>query len=187
MEKRPEINPDKVLKIIITGPESTGKTLIAKYLSSYFHTEHVPEYAREYVEKLQRRYRLDDVIHIAKKQVELEREYLEKASGILFYDTFLIITRTWLHLVYKEVPAWIDDVIRQGKWDLFLLCNYDIPWISDPVRENPGAMRIKLFEMYRDQIRKLGIPYTVISGSGDVRYANALAAVQEFLATAREE
>lgn len=187
MEKRPEINRDKVLRIIITGPESTGKTLITEYLSDYFHTVYVPEYAREFVENLQRRYSYDDVIHIAKKQVELERELLEKASGILFYDTFLIITRTWLQLVFKQVPVWIDDLIRQGEWDLFLLCNYDIPWVSDPVRENPGAMRIKLFEMYRNQIGQLGIPYTVISGSGDVRYANALAAVQEFLATSRED
>ncbi|MBL7113263.1 MAG: ATP-binding protein [Bacteroidales bacterium] len=181
MEKRPDISPDKVTKIIITGPESTGKTLITSYLADYFNAEYVPEYAREYIEKLQGHYQYDDVIHIARKQIELEKEFLERAGRVLFYDTFLIITKVWLQVVYQDVPLWLDDYIHQGDWDLFLLCKYDIPWEDDPVRENPGEMRIKLFDMYHHEIKQLGIPCKVITGMGEERYNNALSAVQETL------
>jgi len=152
---------------------------MTRYLADYYNTVYVPEYARDYVEKLQCNYQYSDVVHIAKKQVELEQELLERASRILFYDTFLIITRIWLQVVYQEVPSWIDDYIRQGDWDLFLLCKYDIPWEDDPVRENPGEKRIKLFDMYYQEIEKLGIPCKVITGIGEERYLNALKAVQE--------
>lgn len=185
MEKRPEIKPEKKARIIITGPESTGKTGITKYLSEFYNTVYVPEYAREYVEKLRRRYTYEDVAHIARKQIELEKELYDRARGILFYDTFLVLTRTWFQVVYKDVPAWIDDHIREGGWDLFLLCKYDIPWEKDPVRENPGEMRRKLFDMYHEQIRQLGIPCRIITGSGDTRYSNALKAVREFMGTGR--
>ena len=179
MEKRPDIKPDHVFKIIITGPESTGKTLIARHLSNCYNTVYIPEYAREYIEKLQGKYHYDDVVHIARKQIELEHEFLERADRILFYDTSLIITRVWLQVVYNDVPSWLDDYIRQSEWDLFLLCKYDIPWEADPIRENPGEMRIKLYDMYYHEIKQLGIPCKIITGKGEERYKNALSAVQE--------
>jgi len=179
MEKRPGINPDTIKRIIITGPESTGKTLMTRYLADYYNTVFVPEYAREYIEKLQGNYRYSDVIHIARKQIELEQELIERAHRILFYDTFLIITKIWMQVVYQDVPSWVDDYIRHGSWDLFLLCDYDIPWEADPVRENSGEMRIKLFNMYQQEIKKLGVPCKVITGIGQERYTNALTAVQE--------
>jgi len=152
--------------------------MITRHLANHYNTVYVPEYSREYVEKLQRKYRLDDVIHIAQKQIELEKELQGRANQILFYDTFLIITKIWLQVVFQIVPAWLEDYIRHGEWDLFLLCNYDIPWEEDPVRENPGDMRIKLFDMYRDEISRLGIPCKIISGTGEERYSNALSAVK---------
>ncbi len=155
--------------------------MITRYLSDYFNAIYVPEYAREYIENLQGKYQYGDVLHIARKQIEIEKELLERAGRVLFYDTFLIITKVWLQVVFQDVPLWLKDYIQQGDWDLFLLCNHDIPWEQDPVRENPGEMRIKLFDMYHNEIRKLGIPCRIISGMGEERFKNALSAVQEAL------
>ena len=83
--------------------------MITRHLANHYNTVYVPEYSREYVEKLQRKYRLDDVIHIAQKQIELEKELQGRANQILFYDTFLIITKIWLQVVFQIVPAWLED------------------------------------------------------------------------------
>lgn len=181
MEK--EINTDKgrIIKIVITGPESTGKTLLTEFLADHYHTVCVPEYAREYIGGLSGPYSYEDVEHIAIKQIELERIYLEKAERILFYDTWLIITKTWFQVVFGRYPEWVDHKIRESSIDLYLLCYYDIPWIPDRLRENPGAMRKKLFNIYQDEINKSAVPFGIIRGKGFERYQNALKIVDQIL------
>ncbi|MEE4196729.1 MAG: ATP-binding protein [Bacteroidales bacterium] len=169
-----------IRKVVIIGPESTGKTDLAEYLAKSFHSDWVPEYARDYIQTLNRPYSLADVEHIARKQIELEKEYLIKANHWLFYDTYLIITKIWFQLVYRKVPSWLNTKIQESTIDLFLLCNTDIPWIPDSVRENGGEMREKLFEIYKHELEKYQFPYKVISGTGDRRKQNAIDAVKDF-------
>ncbi|MDA3779506.1 MAG: ATP-binding protein [Bacteroidales bacterium] len=165
-------------KIVLIGAESTGKTELAKFLAEYFNTSWVPEYAREYIENLMHRYTYDDVIYIARKQVELEKEYLKKTNSILFYDTFLIITKVWLEVVYGKCPDWIIDNINESKIDLFLLCNNDIPWINDSVRENGGEMRDKLFNIYRKELEYFNFNFEIISGIDNERKHNAIRIIE---------
>lgn len=173
-------NEKSIKRIVLIGAESTGKTELAEFLAKKFNTVWVPEYARVYVEKLNRPYNYDDVVFIAKKQVELENDFFLKANKILFYDTYLIITKIWFKLVYNKIPDWIDPYLKNSNIDLFLLCNNDLPWVSDPVRENGGEMRNKLYEIYKNELEELGFNYKVVKGTGEERFNHALNYVNDF-------
>ena len=168
---------EAVRKIVISGPESTGKTSLAEYLSQHFEGQYIREYAREYITALKRPYNYDDVVHIAEMQVRQEKEMLGKAGRYLFYDTYLVITKVWFRVVFDRYPRWLDEYLRDSGIDLFLLCYPDLPWIPDPVRENPGEMRMKLFDMYKNEAEHFGFPVVVITGNERLRYQNGIRAV----------
>ena len=178
MEERAK---QRVTKIILIGPESTGKTDLSEFLSEQFNTVSVPEFSRKYIEELKRPYSYKDVEYIAQQQISLEKEYLPKANNILFYDTYLIITKIWFKIVYNKIPEWIEHKIRNCNIDFFLLCNTDIPWVPDSVRENGGEMREKLFEIYKDELIHYGFNYRIIEGKGEERFNNALIHIKEFI------
>ncbi len=176
-----------LIRIVITGPECTGKSTLSADLALHYNTVFIPEYAREYVEKLSRPYTYEDVVHIAETQIRQEEEYEKKANGLLFYDTYLIITKVWFDVVYKKRPQWIDEKLKKNHIDLFLLCNTDIPWMPDAVRENGGEMREKLFRIYRQQLEYYGCNYVVISGKGYERFRHAMEAVELLLIQKKEK
>jgi nicotinamide riboside kinase len=169
----------RVCKIVITGPESTGKTELTGQLARHFHGRRVNEYARSYVERLTRPYNYLDVLHIARIQ---EKEQMQKWTApkqFVFYDTDLIITKVWLDLVYGGSPKWIEKAVRESAIDLYLLCNTDIPWIPDKVRENGGEMRHRLFEIYQSEINRFGFDCRIISGTGKIRIRQAIQIVNK--------
>ena len=169
-------------KIILTGAESTGKTTLAKHLAKHYKTIWLPEYAREYVENLDRDYNYDDVLNIAKKQIELEREYSQKANKLFFVDTSLIITKVWFDVVYNNCPEWIDDEIKKENDELYLLCNNDIKWIADEVRENGGEKREELFKIYEQELIYYRKDYKIIKGGNfEKRFESAVNIIDEFL------
>ena len=167
----------KFKKVVVTGPESTGKTALCRQLSEHFSTVYIPEYARTYVKDLNRPYNYFDIEHIARKQVELEKEFASKANSYLFYDTYLIITKIWFIWCYQRFPEWVDNAITESKVDIFLLLNTDIQWEDDGIRENPGLNRQKLFSLYQAELENLNQKYCVIGGRGNVRFDNALKAL----------
>jgi nicotinamide riboside kinase len=168
-----------MFKVVVTGPESTGKTEICKFLAASFETEFIPEYAREYIASLNRPYTFEDVERIARAQVEQLRQHQDGNLPILFLDTYLIITKVWFREVYGVIPDWIDNSLAEAGIDLFLLCYYDIEWIPDPLRENPDPRRALLYESYLKEIEQLGRPYAIIKGRGGQRFGNAKKAVRE--------
>ena len=169
-------------KIIITGPESTGKTTLAKQLAEHYNTLWLPEFARTYIESLKRKYNYNDIIYIAKEQIKLEKEYLKKANKILFVDTGLIITKIWFKEVYNKYPNWLNNAIKYQNADFFLLCNYDIPWVDDSVRENgSNEIREYLFNQYKKEIEKNKFNYKIISNLDDKRLENALKIIDELI------
>ncbi len=171
----------KKIKIVITGAESTGKTTLTKYLAKYYNSLYIKEYAREYVENLNRTYNYNDVVHIAKKQTELENEYLNKTDKILFVDTSLIITKVWFEVVFGKKPLWFKEKLIENFADFYLLCNNDLNWISDNVRENSGKMRQVLYETYKKNLEKYKLNYRIVAGKGNVRFKNAVKLVNTFL------
>ncbi|MCK9413331.1 MAG: ATP-binding protein [Prolixibacteraceae bacterium] len=161
-------------KIVITGPESTGKTTLAEELARKLNASLIPEYARSYIEKLDRPYNISDVEIIARHQVDEEKRFSETGeSGILLMDTWLIVTKIWFEVVFGEAPAWIEKHISTDEIDLFLVCAPDIPWVADPVRENGGEMRLILFDRYIEEIEKQGFVYETVTGFGKIRLNNA--------------
>jgi NadR type nicotinamide-nucleotide adenylyltransferase len=177
MEKGTEDPVGKIIRVVITGPECTGKSTLAKQLARHFNSVHIPEYAREYITNLGRPYEFDDVMHIAEVQLKQAYEWANRANKIIFLDTYLIITKVWFEIVYGHYPGWIDEELTRKTIDLYLLCNTSIPWTADTVRENGGEMREKLYCRYMSELEKLGCNYVVISGIGPKRLNRAIEAV----------
>lgn len=149
-------------------------------LAETFGGLYVSEYAREYVEHLTGQYTFGDVEAIARKQIEQYVQAKESSVEFVFFDTWLIITKVWFEWVFGRVPVWIDDAIQDCPVDLYLLCRPDLPWEADPVRENGGENRIKLFNAYRDELIRRGFSFVEIGGVGEDRIQNAVQAVRYF-------
>ena len=168
-------------KIAILGPESTGKSELAKALATYYKGEWVPEYAREYVEKLGRKYTYDDVCHIAatqRKDIDLFENKTQ--SDCVFFDTELIITKIWFEYCFGEVPQFLTNAMEKPVFDFYLLCDYDLEWIPDPVREH-GDDRAYFFNLYKAEIEKTKRPFAIVSGTGEGRVLNAIKAIENYL------
>jgi NadR type nicotinamide-nucleotide adenylyltransferase len=167
-----------MIRISVTGPESTGKSWLAERLASRYSSPWVPEYAREYLETLRRPYTYDDILQIARTQYE--REKAACSSGMVFCDTDFLVTAIWCQVKYGRCHPWITRMLESEPYDLYLLCNIDLPWEYDPLREHP-EMRADLFTLYRNRLDALGFNYRVVSGTGAERLRNAADFVDEIL------
>lgn len=155
--------------IVITGPESTGKSTLTNELAGIYQGIAIPEYARQYIVTLQRPYNYSDVELIARKQVEEFNNISTIPGQFFFLDTYLIITKVWFEVVFGHFPTWMEKEIRKSKIDLFLLCEPDIPWEPDSVRENGGEMRNWLYDSYKQNLNKYMFNYEIVNGLGPER------------------
>jgi NadR type nicotinamide-nucleotide adenylyltransferase len=167
----------EIMRIAITGPESTGKSWLAEQLAGRFRTVWVPEFARAYLEGKGGHYDYEDIVRIARGQKALEQKLLPEANQYLFCDTDPLVTRVWSEVVYGKCDPWILKEIRENPYDVYLLCYPDLPWEPDPLRENPDD-RDRLFELYKQTLEDEGLPYTVIKGAGNERLKNAVRAIE---------
>ena len=171
------------MKIALIGPESVGKTTIGQRLAEQLSGVFVEEYARGYVERLGRDYTEADVEHIAKVQIaQLSADY---PSDPVFFDTDLIITRVWFEHRWGRCPEFVTEGIDQHWVDAYLLFRPDLPFVSDPVRENPD-IREQLYDRYLELIRQTRLPYRIVSGQGEERLRCALRATSDLCSSPRE-
>ena len=149
-----------MFKIGIIGPESSGKSTLAKYLAKRYNGLLSPEYAREFVEaKGTTDVTYDEVCFIARHQIE----QLKSIGELIIFDTELIVTKVWFDYAFGRVPEWLEAAIRTYKMDVYLLCKPDIPWKQDGARYNGrNEIRQELFERYEQEIQTLDIPYYII-------------------------
>ncbi|MFK7906344.1 MAG: AAA family ATPase [Chitinophagales bacterium] len=175
MQKKPS---NSILKVVLTGPESTGKSTLSKKLAAHYQTVCVPEYARFYIAALDRPYNSEDILQIAKGQLESEDEFSPKANKILFLDTALLVPKIWSEVAYGFCPDWIENELISRHYDLYLLMSPDIDWQPDPQREHPH-FRVQLFEMYKEELQKLHTPYILIEGTYKNRFNTAIQAIEE--------
>ena len=180
MKTKDTINNIKTKKIVLTGPESVGKTTLTKYLSEYYKVPCIYEIARTYLNNNGIHYTQKDVLQIAKLQIKQEKELLKSKHNLIFIDTDLINIKIWLQVVYNNCPNWIDDYLKNYPASLHLLLYYDLPWEYDPLRENPNK-RAELFEMYLTEIQQYKMPYVVIKGNFQQRNLMAVEAVEKII------
>ena len=168
-----------MIRISVTGPESTGKSWLAQHLAEHYKTHWVPEYARKYLESINRLYTYDDILFIARNQFK-EENALAQNNELLFCDTDFCVTTIWCNVKYGKCHPWITEKLERNHYNLYLLCDIDLPWQYDPLREHP-EMRATLLGMYKDLLANHGFKYRIVSGTGDDRLHNAIAFVDEYL------
>jgi NadR type nicotinamide-nucleotide adenylyltransferase len=171
-------------KIVVIGPESTGKSTLCEQLAKHYNTEWVKEYAREYLLKNGTDYTFDDLLIIAKGQLNLEDSSASnnEQQSTLFIDTDMYVMKVWCEFVFNKCHRWILDQIAERKYDLYLLCNVDLPWVKDELREYPDLeSRQKLYHIYKDILVNQQVPWIDISGKYDERLQKAIDGVNKIL------
>lgn len=173
-------------KIVVVGPESTGKSSICEGLAAHFHASWVPEYAREYLLRHGTDYRYEDLMTIARGQLALEDEAVEaamsKGDPLIFIDTDMYVMKVWGEFVFGRCDSWILDRINERRYDAYLLPRTDLPWVRDELREYPDLLsRDKLFHIYRDILINQSTPWAEIGGQGRQRLDAAITAVNRLL------
>lgn len=162
-----------MIKISITGPESTGKSWLSRTLAQVFDTIWVPEFARTYLTHINRPYTLDDVIFIAQQQRLAENIAACQQPELLFCDTDIIVCKIWCEVKYGFCPYEIQRLRQEDDYDIYLLTYIDLPWTYDPLREHPH-FRHQLFELYLNELQQSGHPYEIVSGIHGQRLKNAV-------------
>jgi NadR type nicotinamide-nucleotide adenylyltransferase len=158
-------------KIVVIGPESTGKTTLCEQLAAHYKTSWCPEFAREYLMEKGMDYNYDDLMAIAYGQLELEDMLLlEARNGVYFVDTDMYVMKVWCEVVFEKCHSWILKQIATRRYDLYLLCNTELPWVADELREYPDLLtRQKLFHMYKDIVVNSGTPWVEITSATHVQ------------------
>jgi NadR type nicotinamide-nucleotide adenylyltransferase len=170
----------KLIRIAITGPESTGKSTLAKQLADYYHTMWVPEYARKYLDQLNRPYDEKDLVKIATGQIQAEDEAELSANKFLFCDTELTVIKIWsLHKFGKADPFIISED-RKRSYDFYLLLDIDLPWEYDPQREHPEKRKY-FFDWFEEELKAKGVDYKIIKGNQEKRFQNARKLLDPFI------
>lgn len=155
------------MNYVLTGPESSGKTTLALELAKVLNGTYVPEYARKYMEHLDRPYVKNDLLVIAKEQFRIQEASKQSGANLIF-DTDLLTIRIWSDEKYKECDSWILNKLKVNKDFVYVLCKPDFPWQPDPQRENPTD-QMRLFELYEAELIKMEVRFVVATGSNSER------------------
>ncbi|MDQ6528005.1 DUF4301 family protein [Flavobacterium sp. LHD-85] len=188
MEKDLRQQKTTIIKIALFGPESTGKTTLAKQLADYYETEWVPEFARDYLqEKWEENKHIcvaDDMMPIAYGQTALENEKLVNANKYLFCDTNLMVTKVFSEMYYGFCDPLLNEAALKHEYDLFFLTDIDVPWEKDDIRDTPEG-RETVFSVFKQTLIDTKKPFITLSGDKETRLAKATAIIDE-LTTAKE-
>lgn len=190
-----ETPSDAPLRIVVIGPESTGKSTLCEELAQCYAATWCPEFAREYLLTYGMEYDFDDLLTIAKGQLAMEDEYAVLASKewgqqvgkrtsspLLFVDTNMYVMKVWAEYVFSNCHSFIIDQIVERKYDLYLLCNTDLPWVKDELREYPDLQtRQELYLMYKDILINQDVPWVDISGDDEERLQSAIRGIYQNL------
>ncbi len=180
-----------IIKVVVIGPESTGKSSLCEQLANHYNTEWVKEYAREYLLTNGTEYSYDHLLEIAKSQLDLENAAIQlvenkttnisesnSTSQIILLDTNMYVLKVWCEFVFEKCHPWILNQIVENSYDLYLLCDVDLPWVKDELREYPDLeIREKLYHHYKDLLVNQSTPWVNISGNYQQRLDNAINAI----------
>jgi NadR type nicotinamide-nucleotide adenylyltransferase len=176
---------NKLKKIVVIGPESTGKSTLCTALSKAYNTIWCEEYAREYLSKKGTDYNFENLLTIAKGQIANEEKATEKAiqenKTHLIIDTDMYVMKVWCEYVFNNCHPYILEEISKRKYDLYLLCDIDLPWTPDEMREYPDEQpRKELFALYKELLQNQETPWEIVSGIGEARTKNAIKYIDQY-------
>ncbi|XLS28828.1 AAA family ATPase [Flavobacteriaceae bacterium M23B6Z8] len=185
MEETLKQQPSNIIKVVLYGPESTGKTTLSRQLAAHYNTLWVPEYARDYLQqKWDREQKIcepHDLIPIAEGQIKMENELTRKVSEILICDTDLLETKVYSEAYYVgSCDPLLEKYALENKYNLYLLTNIDIPWEKDDLRDKPDK-RKEMFIFFKSALDKYQRPYILIKGDRDERFKTAVASIDKLL------
>lgn len=164
--------------VVLTGPESSGKTTLCRLLAAEYGTSWVPEQARSYLMATGGRYKEEDLVYIAERQRRVMAVRARRAKDYLFCDTGALVLRIWSEVRYGRVAPALERALAALPVPVaYILCKPDMPWAPDPLREHPDG-RAGLFELYLSQLGGMSVPYLIAAGSP----AERVGQVQRFLA-----
>lgn len=184
MEEALRQTNNSCIKIVLFGPECTGKTTLAKQLAEHYNTLWVPEFSREYAEeKLLKNEELTkgDVLPIAIGQMQLENNYSEKATNVLFCDTNLLETQLYSEMIYNGFcPNTVKHYAASNTYDLYILTTADIPWEEDQIRSSLDK-RNQMFIEFKNVLDNMSLPYIIVSGNKELRLSKAINHIEKLL------
>ena len=167
-----------MFRVAITGPESSGKTTLAKMLAEHYKVDYAEEFARDYLTARNGEYNQSDLDTIAKGQLESIQNL--KRDKLLLTDTEMLVVKIWSEFRYHTCSPFIMDVYHDQQYDLYILCDVDIAYEEDPLRENPDDRSI-LFKLYESALKEKGGNYIVCSGDENERFSHAIVAIDNFM------
>ena len=175
---------NKLKKIVVLGPESTGKSTLCDALSKHYQTIWCEEYARAYLSKNGTAYTYENLLTIAEGQIANEERATQKAiqenKSHLIIDTDMYVMKVWCEYVFNNCHPYILDQISKRQYDAYLLCDIDLPWTADEMREYPDEQpRKELFALYKELLMNQNTPWGIVSGTGEARTKNAINLINE--------
>ena len=174
-------------KIVLTGPESTGKTSLLILLKERYKNALIcGEYARIFIDELDRDYVQNDLVMIAKGQINLEKTLGKEGKDFMICDTDLLTIKIWSEYKYGTCDKWILKHLEKSKPDFYFLCGIDVPWTYDPQREHPKE-RERLFAIYELELNKLNVPFMILEGGKEERFLKAISQIDMLLDTLPNE
>ncbi|ASV30481.1 AAA family ATPase [Maribacter cobaltidurans] len=185
MEEKYRQQPSDILKVVLFGPESTGKTTLSEQLARHYNTVWVPEYAREYLQNKWNNERKtcepEDLLPIAEGQMQLENDLTKKATEILICDTDLLETKVYSEAYYVgDCDPTLEKYAIENTYDLYLLTYIDIPWEADDLRDKPNE-REEMFEYFRATLEKYNRNFIILKGNKKERLKLAVEHIDNLL------
>lgn len=191
----------QVKKIVVLGPESTGKSFLCAQLATHYQTQWVLEYARDFLLANGKAYTQEDLYTIAMGQLASEDAAIKSVQSSkiatvatftqpahtpdkqfypLLIDTDMYVMKVWSEIVFNQCDNRILNAIAQRSYDLYLLCDTDLPWVADELREYPDIeMRQTIFQYYKDAMLNQPVPFVIISGNYEERFTTAVKAIEQ--------
>lgn len=185
MEKELRQSPIDLVKVVLFGPESTGKTTLSDQLARHYNTVWVEEYARPYLQKVWNQERRTcepkDIMPIAYGQMALENRLAKRADRLLICDTDLLETKVYSEEYYGGfVDPLLEKAAQENNYDLYFLTYIDTPWVADDLRDRP-EQRLEMFNAFKNALEKYNRPYILLKGDKETRLKTAVEAIDNLL------
>ncbi len=185
MEEKLKQKRSNCIKIVLFGPESTGKTTLSKELATHYNTEWVPEFARDYLQKKWDEERevcsYEDLLPIAEGQILLENKASEQANRVLICDTDILETNVYSKAYFNGISdESLEKASIENQYDMYFLTYIDTPWEADDLRDRPNE-REKMFHFFREALEKYKRPYVLLKGGKEERFKKATQIIDELI------